>query len=81
VLEDGAVVGRIFKVHAAPVDSPFLRVAVPNRSHAFEDALTLAGSPDPRNDRICITSLCPRQFLITFCLLLTAKPPATTSAP
>ena len=24
-------------------------------------ALTQAGSPDPRNDRICITSSCPRQ--------------------
>jgi len=24
--------------------------------------MTKAGSPDPRNDRICITSSCPRQF-------------------
>jgi hypothetical protein len=24
--------------------------------------MTQAGSPDPRNDRVCITSLCPRQF-------------------
>jgi hypothetical protein len=24
VLEDGAVVGRIFEVHAAPVDSPWM---------------------------------------------------------
>src|SRR5262249_3360722 len=24
-----------------------------------------AGSPDPRNDRVCITSLCPRQSLVT----------------
>src|SRR5262249_39439470 len=42
-----------------------LRGSGPNPSHAFEDALTLAGSPDPRNDRVCITSLCPRQFLVT----------------
>jgi hypothetical protein len=40
-----------------------LRGSGPNL--AFEDALTLAGSPDPRNDRVCITSLCPRQFLVT----------------
>ena len=25
-------------------------------------AMTQAGSPDPRNDRLCITSSCPRQF-------------------
>src|SRR5260370_41881589 len=42
-----------------------LRGSGPNPSHAFEDALTLAGSPDPWNDRVCITSLCPRQFLVT----------------
>jgi hypothetical protein len=36
-----------------------------NPTRAFEDALTLASSPDPRNDRFCITSLCPRQFLVT----------------
>jgi len=30
--------------------------------------MTQAGSPDPRNDRVCITSLCPRQFL-WLCLL------------
>src|ERR1700730_15556400 len=40
-----------------------LRGSGPNPSHAFEDAMTQAGSPDPRNDRVCITSLCPRQFL------------------
>jgi hypothetical protein len=27
--------------------------------------MTQAGSPDPRNDRICITSSCPRQFVVT----------------
>jgi hypothetical protein len=37
----------------------------PNPTRAFEDALTLAGSPDPRNDRVCITSLCPHQFPMT----------------
>jgi ABC-type dipeptide/oligopeptide/nickel transport system ATPase component len=40
-----------------------LRGSGPNPTRAFEDTLTLAGSPDPRNDRVCITSLCPRQFL------------------
>ena len=25
--------------------------------------MTQTGSPDPRNDRICITSSCPRQFV------------------
>src|SRR3989442_7536821 len=41
-----------------------LRGSGPNPTHAFEDAMTQAGSPDPRNDRVCITSLCPRQFLL-----------------
>ena len=26
--------------------------------------MTRTGSPDPRNDRICITSSCPRQFVV-----------------
>jgi hypothetical protein len=26
--------------------------------------MTQTGSPDPRNDRICITSSCPRQFVV-----------------
>ena len=43
-----------------------LRGSGPNPSQAFEDAMTQAGSPDPRNDPVCITSLCPRQFLLTF---------------
>src|SRR5262249_9356688 len=42
-----------------------LRGSGPNPKHAFGDALTQAGSPDPRNDRVCITSLCPRQFPMT----------------
>src|SRR5262249_54932352 len=46
-----------------------LRGSGPNPKHAFGDALTQAGSPDPRNDRVCITSLCPRQFpmILTCC--------------
>src|SRR5258705_4486874 len=37
---------------------------VPNKNaHFGSRALTQAGSPDPRNDRICITSSCPRQSL------------------
>src|SRR5215471_20093213 len=42
-----------------------LRGSGPNPNLAFEDALTLAGSPHPGNDRVCITSLCPHQFLVT----------------
>ena len=39
---------------------------VPNKNAHFRScALTQAGSPDPRNDRICITSSCPRQFVET----------------
>jgi hypothetical protein len=30
-------------------------------------ALTQAGSPNPRNDRICITSSCPRQLVYSRC--------------
>src|SRR5213080_1241089 len=33
-----------------------LRGSGPNRKHAFKDALTHAGSPDPRIDLVCITS-------------------------
>jgi hypothetical protein len=37
---------------------------VPNKNaHSTRGALTQAGSPDPRNDRICITSSCPRRFV------------------
>jgi hypothetical protein len=36
---------------------------VPIESAHFGGALTQAGSPNPRNDRICITSSCPRQFV------------------
>ena len=40
-----------------------IRASGPNRSHALESALTQTGSPNPRNNRICITSSCPRQSL------------------
>ena len=43
-----------------------LRGSGPNRKHAFKDALTHTGSPDPRIDLVCITSSCPRQFLQSF---------------
>jgi hypothetical protein len=38
---------------------------VPNKNaHSRRRALTQAGSPDPRNNRICITSSCPRQLVL-----------------
>src|SRR5436305_8470974 len=43
-----------------------MRGSGPNQKHAFKDALTQAGSPDPRIDLVCITSSCPRQFLQSF---------------
>ena len=43
-----------------------LRGSGPNRFHALEGAMTQTGSPDPRNDRVCVTSSCPRQFLQNF---------------
>src|SRR5205823_119905 len=43
-----------------------LRGSGPNRKHAFKDAMTQTGSPDPRIDLVCITSSCPRQFLQNF---------------
>src|SRR5262249_54792916 len=33
-----------------------LRGSGPNQKHAFKDALTQTGSPDPRIDLVCITS-------------------------
>jgi hypothetical protein len=37
---------------------------VPNRKHAFDDALTQAGSPDPVEfNRYCIMSSCPYQLV------------------
>src|SRR5690348_13517168 len=43
-----------------------LRGSGPNQKHAFKDALTQAGCPDPRIDLVCITSSCPRQFVQSF---------------
>ena len=43
-----------------------MRGSGPNQKYAFKDALTQTGSPDPRNDRVCITSSRPRQFLQNF---------------
>jgi hypothetical protein len=40
-----------------------LRGSGPNPIHAFEDALTLAGSPDPRNNPCLHYVVVPRQFL------------------
>ena len=38
---------------------------IPNKlTHFRGGALTHAGSPDPRNNRICITSSCPRQLVL-----------------
>ena len=43
---------------------------VPNKNAHFRRcALTQAGSPDPRNDRICIMSSCPRQLVLPIYLL------------
>src|SRR6476620_4029619 len=63
----GRVRSRVRPVGAAGVAAGpnALRGSGPNRSHALGSALTQAGSPDPRNDRICITSSCPRQFVET----------------
>jgi hypothetical protein len=44
---------------------------VPNKlTHFRIGALTQAGSPDPRNNRICITSSCPRQLVLMLPLCL-----------
>src|ERR1700746_3209341 len=61
----GRVRSRVRPVDAAGVAAGpnALRGSGPNRSHALESALTQTGSPDPRNDRICITSSCPCQFV------------------
>src|SRR4249920_176953 len=61
----GRVRSRVRPVDAAGVAAGpnALRGSGPNRSHALESALTQTGSPDPRNDRICITSSCPGQFV------------------
>ena len=55
---------------------------VPNKNaHSRRRALTQAGSPDPRNNRICITSSCPRQLVLPIYQLVCFMPPAAASAP
>ena len=63
----GRVRSRVRPVGAAGVAAGpnALRGSGPNRSPALESALTQTGSPEPRTDRICITSSCPRQFVET----------------
>jgi hypothetical protein len=58
-----------------------LRGSVPNRKHAFKDAMTQAGSPDPRNDLVCVTSSCPRQFVKTLSSMSSVPLSAVTSPP
>ena len=54
---------------------------VPNKNAHFRScALTQAGSPDPRNDRICITSSCPRQLVLPIYLPVRVMPTTTISA-
>ena len=59
-MQHGRVRSRVRPVDAACMAAGpnALRGSGPNPSHAFKYALTQAGSPDPRNDRICITSSC-----------------------
>jgi hypothetical protein len=81
LLQIGRVRSRVRPVCAADVATGpnAVRGSGPNPSHAFKDAFTLAGSPAPRNDRLCITSSCPRQFVVaTFSPSLI--PRAATSA-
>ena len=49
---------------------------VPIVSTHFKSAMTQTGSPDPRNDRVCITSSCPRQLVLPICLLASLTLPA-----
>ena len=79
----GRVRSRVRPVDAARMAAGpnALRGSGPNPSRAFDNAMTLAGSPDPRNDRICITSSCPRQFVEAFCFLSAKSLPAVISVP
>lgn len=47
-------------------------------AHFGSGALTQARSTDPRNDRICITSLCPRQSVLPILLPACLMPPANS---
>ena len=58
-----------------------LRGSGPNRKHAFKEALTHTGSPDPRIDLICITSSCPRQFVKTLSSISSMPLSAVPSPP
>jgi len=62
----GRVRSRVRPVGAARLAAGpnALRGSGPNRKDALGGALTQAGSPDPRNDRFCITSSCPRQSVL-----------------
>src|ERR1700753_4190172 len=63
----GRVRSRVRPVDAAgwPLALMLCADQVPNKlTHFGIGALTQAGSPDPRNNRICITSSCPRQLVL-----------------
>src|ERR1700704_1084383 len=79
----GRVRSRVRPVDAAGVAAGpnALRGSSPKQKRALEGALTQTGSPDPRNNRICITSSCPRQLVLPIYLLACLMPPATVSAP
>src|SRR6266478_7855909 len=80
----GRVRSRVRPVDAAGVAAGpnALRGSGPKQSRALRrSALTQTGSPDPRNDRICIMSSCPRQLVLPIYLLACLMPPATASAP
>ena len=67
--------------HGAAGHNAF-RGSGPNRSHAFSDAMTQTGSPDPSNDLVCIASFCPHQFVFSADLAagIDSTPPAAASA-
>jgi len=64
--------GHVSGVNAADVAAGpnALRGSGPNRSLALESALTQGGSPDPRNNRICITSSYPGQLMLVLPIYL-----------
>lgn len=64
LVQHWSVRSRVRPVDAALVTAGpnALRGSGPNRLGAIEVALTQTGSPNPRLDRICITSSCPCQF-------------------
>ena len=78
----GRVRSRVRPVGAASVAAgPNARAdRVPILFMHLESAMTQAGSPDPRNDRICITSSCPRQFVVATFSSSAPMPPTAASA-